>query len=69
MIQELGIAPEVGKEHDFVANIPQTLILLLGNIALFAGVMNIIKNMGHNERLADEALAEADDMMPALVGD
>jgi NADH-quinone oxidoreductase subunit H len=69
LVQELGIAPEADKAHDFVANIPQTLVLLLGNIALFAGVMNVIKNMGHNERLADEAITEADDMMPAPVGD
>ncbi len=53
----LGIAPAPG-ETDFLANLPQALVLLVGNLALIAGVLTVLRNSGRQERLAAEAHKE-----------
>ena len=53
LVKETGIAPD--DPYSFVENIPQTLIFLLGNIALGAVVMNMVRNRFRRERLAEEA--------------
>lgn len=53
LVQEAGIAPDPEDAGNFLANIPQTVILLAGNVALFAGVMALIRNQGRRERLAE----------------
>lgn len=65
--QELGISPAAADAHSFVANIPQTLVLLVGNIVLFASAMMIVRNVWHKERLEDEAFDEQ--VAPAAAGD
>lgn len=53
----LGIAPALG-ETDFLANLPQALVLFVGNLAVIAGVLAALRNTGRRERLADQAVTE-----------
>ena len=48
IIQEVGLAPD--NPSDFIENIPQTIILLLANIALFLAVMTWIRIQIQEER-------------------
>lgn len=59
LIDLLGLAPQNG---DFVSSLPQTIILLLGNLLIVGFVLNAIRNRGRSERLAAETEqpAEAD---------
>jgi len=50
----LGLQPAPG-ETDFLAHLPQALILLAGNLALIAGVLTVLRNAGRRERLAQTA--------------
>jgi NADH-quinone oxidoreductase subunit H len=50
----LGLQPAPG-ETDFLAHLPQAVILLLGNLALIGGVLTVLRNAGRRERLAAEA--------------
>ena len=59
IVQEVGIAPDPQDAHDFVANIPQTLVLLAGNLALFGVIMNVVRNQIRQEREAREAFLNA----------
>jgi len=54
VVQEIGIAPDPENAQNFIANIPQTIVLLLGNAVLIAGVLNVIRNQGRQARLEDE---------------
>ena len=56
IVQEIGLAPD--NALNFVDNIPQTLILLAGNIGLAAAVLSLLRNYGRRQRLADEDLFE-----------
>ncbi len=58
LVQEAGIAPDPEDARDFIANIPQTLVLLAGNLAIFFAVMSLIRNQGREERLAHMGGAE-----------
>jgi len=66
VISSLGLAPD--PAGDFIASLPQTIILLLGNLAITAVVLNMIRNRGRQERLADEAAARGE-MIHAPAGD
>ena len=68
VIDTLGLAPSPEMATDFVANLPQAIILFLGNVAIIVGVMVIIRNQGRQMRLADEAAQTARnaDDVPAL---
>jgi NADH-quinone oxidoreductase subunit H len=65
VVQELGIAPAAADARSFAANLPQTLVFFLGNVAVFAGLMAIVRNQGRRERLAEEAEDE-DEEAPLL---
>ena len=52
VVQELGLAPPPELRGDFVANLPQTVVLFLGNLAIFGGVLAYFRNQGRQERLA-----------------
>ncbi|MEP7293008.1 MAG: NADH-quinone oxidoreductase subunit NuoH [Chloroflexota bacterium] len=54
----LGLQPAPG-ETDFLAHLPQSVILLLGNLGLIAGVLTLLRNAGRREKLADNAKKEA----------
>ncbi len=51
VVDALGLAPQSG---DFIAALPQTVILLLGNLLIIGWVLNIIRNRGRSERMALE---------------
>jgi NADH-quinone oxidoreductase subunit H len=57
LIGTLGLAPAPELAGDFVANIPQAIVLFLGNAVLFVVLMNILRSRGRQQRLADEAAA------------
>ncbi|PJF21073.1 MAG: NADH-quinone oxidoreductase subunit NuoH [Phototrophicales bacterium] len=62
VIRELGLQPD--DPRDFVQNIPQTVVLLLGNVALLIGTLTVIRNRFRAERLAEQST-----MLPAQAGD
>lgn len=64
VVQDLGIAPSAADANSFVANVPQTLVFFLGNVAVFAGLMAIIRSQGRRERLEEET--EDDEDAPLL---
>jgi NADH-quinone oxidoreductase subunit H len=65
VVQELGIAPAPEDAGNFVANLPQTAVLLLGNLAVVGGILMIIRNQGRRLRLEEATQRqEADRMLP-----
>jgi NADH-quinone oxidoreductase subunit H len=56
VVKLLGLQPAPG-ETDFLAHLPQGIILLLGNLALIGGVLTVLRNAGRRERLAKTAQA------------
>ncbi|MBL8147329.1 MAG: NADH-quinone oxidoreductase subunit NuoH [Anaerolineae bacterium] len=65
--QVAGIAPDAASASDFAANLPQAIILLLGNVAMVLVTLQVLRNAGRRERLKMEALmADTDrDALPA----
>ncbi|MBL8116365.1 MAG: NADH-quinone oxidoreductase subunit NuoH [Anaerolineae bacterium] len=63
VVKLLGLQPQSG---DLLAALPQTIILLLGNLVLVAIVVQALRNQGRAQRLADEA-AKHDDEQTAIV--
>lgn len=55
VVRALGLAPDPAQATDFVANLPQAVILLLGNLVVIGIVLTMIRNMGRRQRLEDEA--------------
>lgn len=53
LVDALGLAPAPELAGDLVANIPQTIVLLLGNIVLGLTVMNMLHNRGRKLREAE----------------
>jgi hypothetical protein len=56
IVQDAGIAPD--NPSDFVENIPQTLILLAGNVVLFGIVMTLLRSRVHQGRGNDIVVHE-----------
>lgn len=56
LCQVTGIAPDAASASDFAANLPQAIILLLGNVAMVAVTLQMLRNAGRRERLKMEAL-------------
>jgi NADH-quinone oxidoreductase subunit H len=52
VIKALGLTPAPG-DTDFLAHLPTSIILLLGNLALIAGILTLIRNQGRRARQAD----------------
>jgi NADH-quinone oxidoreductase subunit H len=52
----LGIAPAPG-ETDFLANLPQALVLFAGNLVIIAGTLTVLRNSGRRARLAEAGRA------------
>ena len=57
VVQESGLAPSPQDAQNFVANIPQTIVLLLGNLAVAGGVLIYFQSLGRSERVRLEAAA------------
>ncbi len=56
LVNSLGLVPAPDQAGNFLANIPQIVILLLGNLILAGVVMNMLRNQGQRQRMADEAV-------------
>ncbi len=54
--QLTGLAPDPSQATDFAANLPQTLLLLLGNVAIIILVMQVLRGFERRERAKMEAL-------------
>ncbi len=67
VIQELGLAPD--DAYSFVDNIPQTIIMLLGNLLLIAGIFAVVRNRGRQERVEEEARRAEYGLAPTPAGD
>jgi uncharacterized membrane protein len=71
LMQTLGITPAPEQATSFLANLPMTVILLLGNIAMFIGIAAVLRTLGRRERMADVAssalvpVEQDDDILPA----
>jgi NADH-quinone oxidoreductase subunit H len=65
VVDAIGLTPKSG---DFIAALPQTAILLIGNLLIIGWVLNIIRNRGRSERLAleNEYLLEGEQGHEAL---
>ncbi len=61
VIKALGWMP-APENTDFLAHVPEAVVLLIGNLALIAGVLTVLRNAGRRERLLGEGEppAEAD---------
>ncbi|MEP6988363.1 MAG: hypothetical protein ABI970_22355, partial [Chloroflexota bacterium] len=53
VVKALGLAPVDGT---LGAALPQTIILLAGNLVLAAVLFNAIRNVGRSQRLANEGV-------------
>jgi NADH-quinone oxidoreductase subunit H len=67
VVRALGLAPAPELANDFVANLPQAVILLLGNLAIIAVVLNMLRNFGRSARPAEAAIRKDEEMLPAQV--
>ena len=69
LVDTLGLAPAPELATDFAANIPQTIVYLLGNLVLGAIVLTMLRNRGRKLREADKAVEaieqSAQRMLPA----
>ncbi|MFN8372022.1 MAG: NADH-quinone oxidoreductase subunit NuoH [Anaerolineae bacterium] len=56
--QVIGISPTPETANDFLANIPQTLVLLVVNLVIAGYVLNRVRGVGREERLASAGVVE-----------
>lgn len=64
VIQVLGIAPGPENATDFLANVPQAVILLVANLIMAGVVLQLIRNVGRRERLNEAALSMGRAIVP-----
>jgi len=55
----LGLSPAPEDATNFVANLPQALILLAGNLLIGFGILSWLRNQGRRERLSSQVVARA----------
>ncbi len=69
VVRALGLAPAADLANDFIANLPQAIVLLLGSLVIVAFVLQQLRNFGRQERAAAQTVTvrkEDDvDMLPA----
>lgn len=65
LVQVLGITPPPELAGDFVANIPQAVVLLGGNLLMVAGILTWIRGQGRRERLAAMMVEPETAIVPA----
>jgi len=56
VVKGLGLAPSPENAHDFIANLPQALILLLVNLGIVGVILTTLRNRGRSERMAAERM-------------
>lgn len=71
VVRALGLTPAPGQEYSFIANLPQTLVLFVGNLVVIGVVVTLIRNWARRQRLAEEARSTAlvvvDDDQPTAI--
>jgi len=60
IIKAIGWLPEPGNTN-FFAHVPMAIILLVGNLALIAAVVTMLRNAGRRERQAEPVPASDDE--------
>lgn len=65
ILQAVGITPTGDQATSFVANLPQTIILLLVNLGLIAFVLSRLRNMGRQQRMVEDIDTEVKEIVPA----
>ncbi|MCA9909258.1 MAG: NADH-quinone oxidoreductase subunit H, partial [Anaerolineae bacterium] len=69
VVRALGLAPATDLANDFIANLPQASVLLLGSLVIVAFVLQQLRNFGRQERASAQTVTvrkEDDvDMLPA----
>lgn len=65
LVQDFGIAPSPENASDFLANIPQTLVLLGGNVLIIFGVLTWLRNQGRKERRVQMGKTAGTAIVPA----
>jgi NADH-quinone oxidoreductase subunit H len=71
VVQLLGLTPPPDQATDLIANLPQAVVLLVGNIAIAAGVLAWLRNAGRRERMQSQSMVlepEDEKALPATVG-
>mgnify|MGYP000845513767 CR=1 FL=1 len=53
VLKALGLMPVPGS--DIIAHLPMTVVMLLGNLAIIAVAMQVLRNQGREEKMAQEA--------------
>lgn len=66
LVDAVGLSPAPEMAGDFIANIPQALVLLLGNVVLGVIVMNMLRNRARTLRDADAAMNAVQNQQPVL---
>ena len=69
VVQTLGLAPAPGLEADLVANIPQTAVLLVGNLVIIAGALAVLRSTGRRERAVEVGQQGHEERARAAAGD
>jgi NADH-quinone oxidoreductase subunit H len=66
VVRLLGLAPQ--DPGNFIHNIPQTLILLAGNVAIGVYILQMLRNQGRETR-ETQVVDAPDQQLPAAIGD
>jgi len=53
VLKALGLMPVPGA--DIIAHLPMTVVMLLGNLVIIAVAMQVLRNQGREEKMAQEA--------------
>jgi NADH-quinone oxidoreductase subunit H len=68
LVQITGLTPAPDQATDFIANLPQAIVLLVGNLAIAAGVVAVLRNSGRRARMEETLPAEEEvEALPASV--
>ncbi|MCC6614881.1 MAG: NADH-quinone oxidoreductase subunit NuoH [Anaerolineae bacterium] len=69
VVRALGLAPSAELSNDFIANLPQAIVLLVGSLAIVIYVLQQLRNFGRQERLSQQTVTvrkeDEVDMLPA----
>jgi NADH-quinone oxidoreductase subunit H len=69
IVQLIGLTPAPDQATDLIANLPQAVVLLVGNIAIVAGVLAWLRSKGRQERLVEAVSVDQDvEALPATAG-
>lgn len=56
VLKAMGLIPTAENQSDFLANIPQTLVILASNLLMLGYLFNRIRNQGRSKRMAEEVV-------------